>query len=101
MMQPTIIEKGTEAYKKLYAVAKLLEAVSPNNATYEVEEVYFDYGLDWMWTTIVRHGHRECQILSPRDWEEIIMSGDSKAPAKDLALCAEMIRNGEYFGDRY
>lgn len=59
-------------YNRFEAVASILTAYSPHNAIYMVENVYLDYDQDWKWTTIVRHGYNECQILYPRDWQRII-----------------------------
>ena len=96
MIQPIRIERGTRDYKQLEAVAKMLEAVSPYGATYEVRDVYFDFGQDWWWTTICREGWSECQVLSPRQWENILLAGN----IKELAEIAEDIRSGKFFGDR-
>lgn len=96
MMQPTIIKVFDPDYTKLCAVAKVLEAFSPNNNTYLVEDVYFDYGQDWEWTTICRNGYTSCQILSPRQWENILMS---ESP-EELFKCIEDIRNDKYFNDK-
>lgn len=95
-MQPRTFEKGTQEYKRLVAVAKTLEALSPNGATYEVEEVYFDFGQDWMWTTICRKGYKDCQILSPKNWEMILLSDTTGA----LVNTCDEIRNGKYFLDK-
>ena len=59
-------------YNRFEAIASILTAYSPHNATYVVEVVYLDYDQDWKWTTIVRKGYNECQILYPRDWQRII-----------------------------
>lgn len=95
-MNPKTISYGTKEYKNLEAVAKILEALSPNRARYEVENVYFDIGQDWMWTTIVRYEYRECQILTPREWAEILMA----TTPKDFADVVEDIRNGKWFADK-
>lgn len=95
-MQPRIIEAGTKEYKRLEAVAKMLEALSANDAQYVVENVYFDFGQDWMWTTICRKGYKECQVLSPKEWELIILSQTTGA----LANTCDEIRNDKYFGDK-
>lgn len=59
-------------YIRMEAVASILTAYSPHNAIYKVENVYFDIGQNWMWTTIVRYRYNECQILYPRDWQNIM-----------------------------
>ena len=96
-MTERIIKTWERLYTKLEVVAKMLEALSPNNAIYIVEDVYLDFGQDWMWTTIVRHGFKECQILSPRDCEEIMAC----ETATDFAIVVNNIRNDKYFGDKY
>lgn len=97
-MNPTTIHKDTSFYKNLKAVAAMLEAVSPNNKTYEVEDVYFDFGQNWMWTTISRDNDKwgGVQVLNPRQWERILMAD---GPA-ELAECVEEIRNDKFFGDK-
>lgn len=96
MANPRRVEIGSREYKNLEAVAKMLEAVSPNEAEYVVEDVYFDYGQNWMWTTICRRGFRDCQILNPREWGEILLADD----VQELAYITNCIRNGKYFGDK-
>ena len=91
-MERTLNAQET-GYKNLLAVAKMLEALSENNAVYKVQDVYLDFGQDWMWTTICRETGRICQILSPRQWKEIVLA----STAQELAACVEDIRNGEYF----
>ena len=59
-------------YIRMEATASILTAYSPHNAIYKVENVYFDIGQNWMWTTIVRYRYNECQILYPRDWQNIM-----------------------------
>ena len=95
-MQERVIESTEKEYKRFEAVAKMLEMLSPNGARYEVNVCYLDFGQNWMWTTILRRGYRECQILSPRQWEEIMLA---ETP-QDIANIVEDIRNGEYFGDK-
>ena len=90
------INKSEKEYTKLEFVAKALQIVSPNNIKYQVEDVYFDLGQDWMWTTIVSYGSWECQILNPREWENIMLADD----LQDLLTIVENIRNGKYFGDK-
>ena len=71
-MYPRVVLRGTKEYKNLEAVAGLLTAFSPNNARYVVGEVYFDFDQNWIWTTIVRYGYMECQILYPKMWRKIL-----------------------------
>ena len=82
-------------YKKLKAVAALLEMMSEHNATYIVKDTYLDFGQNWMWTTICRRGWNDCQVLSPRDWEDIM---NANTPA-EIAAVVDEIRGGKYFHD--
>ena len=95
-MNPKIINYGTPEYFKLETVADMLTAFSPNEAQYEVNDVYFDFGQRWMWTTILRNGYKECQILCPRDWEKIITANSPT----ELVDAFNTIVNDKYFGDK-
>lgn len=90
------IKTHESMYKKLTVVAAMLTYDSAHDATYVVEDVYLDLGQDWMWTTICRRGYRECQVLSPRQWEDI----DFAETLDELLRCVRNIQHGEYFGDR-
>ena len=95
-MTERIIHTNEPEYKKLKAVAAVLEMLSPNNAQYTVEDTYLDYGQDWKWTTICRKGYHDCQVLSPRDWGDVMVI----ETAEDVALVVDHIRGGDYFADR-
>lgn len=94
-MSPRTFEDGTMEHRRLVAVAKMLEALSPNNARYEVEDTFYDFGQEWKWTTICRKDYKCCQVLSPKEWEMIV----SSTTIGDLSLATTEIRNGKYFGD--
>jgi len=96
MANPRTIVRHSREWWRLQAVASVLTATSPHEAEYVVENVYFDYGQDWMWTTICRRNYRECQILSPRQWEQIITA---ETPA-EIAEAVEAVRSDKYFGDK-
>lgn len=91
-----VINRTEKEYLKLELVAKALEMESPNNAKYIVEDVYLDFGQNWMWTTICRYGYKECQVLYPRDWENIMMA----ETAEELIDIVKDIRSGKFFGDK-
>lgn len=95
-MTERIIRETESMYKKLQMVARMLTYDSVHDATYVVEDVYLDYGQDWMWTTICRVGYRECQVLNPRQWKDI----SAAETLDDLLRCVRKIQNDEYFGDR-
>ena len=89
------LEKNERGYKNLIAVAAILEAQSEHDAKYVVKTVYFDFGQNWLWTTICREGYRECQVLSPKQWGMVV---DALSIA-DLAKAAEDIKADQYFND--
>ena len=91
-----ILSKQDEDYKKLENVAEMLQHLSPNHAKYVVRDVYLDFGANLMWTTICREEYRECQVLSPREWKEIMLA-DSFS---ELKAIVDEIRNDKYFGDK-
>lgn len=74
-------------YKALECAAAALECASPNHVRYVVEDVYFDLGQDWMWTTVVayRKDGSSWQTLNPRDHELITTC--------DIVNIAEAVKN--------
>ena len=92
-MQPCTFRPNTVEYRNLVAVAKMLEAISTNGTKYDVEDVYFDYGQDWVWTTICSPS---CQVLNPNEWNMIIFA----ETANDLAGAVNAITSGKFFRDK-
>lgn len=95
MRHPEVLLKWSPDYRRLKIVADVMQLFSKHNATYNVEDVYFDLGQNWMWTTIVRKGYGECQILYPRDWERILEAKDET----ELTEVITDLRNSKYFPD--
>ena len=101
-MNPRTVKIGSDEERKLTAVAKMLKAVSPNNYDYEVENVYFDYGQNWMWTTIICHNYLETgtlsswQAVSPRQWSNILEA----ETVNELCKVTNEIRDGKFFMDK-
>lgn len=87
------LTRDEKAYKTMEAVAHMLMATSKNGTHYTVEDCYLDMGQDWTWTTICRVGEWACQVLSPRQWGDIVKA---ETPL-DLARCVDDIKSGEYF----
>ena len=90
-----VIKAYEPCYQNLLAVAALLQATSAHGARYIVEDVYLDYGQNWMWTTICREGYMDCQVLNPREWQEIILA-DS---IDEICKAAKMVKDGKWFND--
>lgn len=97
-MNPTTIKRNSDEYRKFEMVASMLEYESPSHQIYMVQDVYFDYGQDWMWTTITSLGGKwgGVQVLNPRQWEDI-MFADS---LEELVKVVRDIRSDKYFGDK-
>ena len=93
--------RNDREWKNLNAVAKMLESVSKNGYRYEVEDCYFDFGQNWMYTTVICHNPNATGLLSswqvgcPRDWENIVEA----ETIEDLAKVVETIRADKYFRD--
>ena len=64
----------TQEYQALRRVAEVLTIASKNRITYHVENVYFDFGQDWIWSTICayRPDGRSWQILNPKIHADIV-----------------------------
>ena len=92
-----IYEPDTAEYKKLTTAATILTAVSPKGITYTVEETYFDYGQNWMWTTIIANDPSstfgDYQALCPRDYENILLTDD-------LLATLSAIRADKWWNDK-
>lgn len=97
-MNTRILQPEEQEYKNMEAVAAMLTALSTNNRTYALSNVYLDFGANMMWTTISRRATQkdswgDVQILSPRVWEQVVTA----KTAQDLADVVEVIRNDKYF----
>lgn len=70
-----IWNRTTPEYKRLTRAATILTAYSPRKCVYKVEDIYFDYGQDWTWTTIVCYPPNDesgYQALYPAQQEKIL-----------------------------
>ena len=95
-MTERVIHTWEREFKKLQIVANALELASPNNAEYGIADVYLDFGQNWIWTTIVRYGYKECQVLNPREWKDIM----NAETMEQFTTIVNEIRNDKYFGDK-
>lgn len=94
-MNERILKRNEQGYKNMLAVARVLSAFSKNNATYYVDDVYLDFGQNWMWTTICRTGHMDCQVLCPRDWKLVVGANN----IDELAAAVRSIQSDRFFND--
>lgn len=87
----------TAEYKALANAAAILTATSKKGVTYTVGDCYFDFGQDWIWTTILANNPNSewgsYQALCPRDYEKILRSDDL------LTTIAE-IKADKYWSDK-
>lgn len=85
MAKITTYKPNTEEHSKLSFVCdklNILANFNRENRFYTVENVYFDFGQNWMWTTIVceysnnlKYGENfsnSYQILCPNDYSKIL-----------------------------
>lgn len=84
----------TPEYQRLARAAKILTAASPRNYTYRVEDTYFDFGQNWLWTTIIcyRPYGESYQALYPADQEAILTTDN----VIDLLTTLARIMQGKY-----
>lgn len=71
---PTVLPKDSNEYFQLKVACQIAEELT-EHMQFKVQDVYFDFGQDWMWTTIIAYNLKDgssFQMLSPREWEEII-----------------------------
>ena len=85
-------DQDSEEFKRLQEVAVALTRQSPNKHFYTVRDVYLDYSQDWKCTTIVDTSNG-VQILSPRDWFDIVNS----TPTADIV---NTLINGDNWQDK-
>lgn len=66
----------TPEYARLERAAKILTEFSPRKYVYKVEDIYFDFGRNWLWTTIIayRADGESYQALDPVRHEQILNS---------------------------
>ncbi len=85
----------TPEYNRLTRAAKVLTEASPQKFTYKVEETFFDFGQNWMWTTIIcyRPDGESYQALYPADQEAILTSDN-------LIAALAQISQGKYWLDK-
>lgn len=80
MNNPKILERNSDEYRNLSRASDMLNQLigaSPipeKTITFEPKDIYFDFGLNWMWTSIVatQQPDDSWQCLSPKRWGEII-----------------------------
>ena len=69
---------GSLERKKLETAAQMLTTFSTSSIEYGVDDVYFDYGQKWEWTTIIAYDPTQAgvlhswQALSPKEQEAIV-----------------------------
>lgn len=85
----------TPEYMRLEKACAILTQEAQKGTVYTVESTYFDFGLNWTWTTIIasRKGNRKdsYQALYP-NWYERIISGQ-----EDVETVVHELMNWKYF----
>lgn len=85
----------TPEYNRLARAAQILTAASPRKYKYQVEDTYFDFGQNWLWTTIIcyRPDGESYQALYPADQEAILTTDN-------LIAALAQIGQGKYWLDK-
>lgn len=88
----TTLDKETDFYKNLKLAVAMLEYLIPGTE-FDIDDCYFDYGANMMWTTILRktpesHWCDRVQYLCPRDQDKIMFAN---SPEEILAVCHSLI----------
>ena len=72
-----VFKPESEEYTRLQNFADELNNDERFQANYTVEDLYFDYGQNWMWTTIIAHRQNErgggWQALTPKNQERVVL----------------------------
>ena len=75
-MEPCILDIQSIEFIRLDNFRKMLNKVSPNNHIYTIIDCYNDVGTNVKWTTIIDNT-ADCQILSNRNWTDIVEDNKS------------------------
>ena len=77
-----VYAEGAPEFARLQEAADIMTKRSPLGRTYYVGDCYFDYGQNWMWTTILCAGGEfwdSYQALNPLHQRMILMDDDISA----------------------
>lgn len=92
-----VYSKGSDMDKKLNRVASFLTAMSPKGYRYYVDDIYFDYGQNWMYTTVIADdGDGGYQALNPRQQGKVFFANS----IDELYEIAKEVLSGDYTPDR-
>jgi hypothetical protein len=93
-MECKVLERDSLEFRQLELVAQALTKQSKKGRKYYVQDTYLDYGQDWRFTTICYNSSMGgVQILSPRQWKEIVSMDYS------LNDIIKDIKEDKYFND--
>ena len=89
-------DKGSKEHNALQAFADRVNAKG-SPVQLQVEDCYFDFGQNWMWTTLIAHDTTKdpsnilssWQALSPKDQEYVIEQNEEQ-----LVLLEEKLLSG-------
>lgn len=101
-----VFKDGSEEKNRLQSFADDLNNDLDFTYEYTVEDVLFDAGQNWAWTTIIAHNPEEAgsilggwQALNPRQ-QEYILSGIKLDEVKQELLASEKRKLSNYWGRR-
>lgn len=95
-----IIDRKETAYKMLETVASMLNVhavLNHSDTVFTVGDCYFDYGQDWMWTTIIADNPNKTfgsyQVLNPVEWRTILLAES----VEDIIIAFNSVILNPYF----
>lgn len=93
-----LIDNDEVEYKKLTALAEFLTAKSPRHYEYYVGNTYFDFGQNWLWTTVLCRTlfGSTYQAINAREQERAILA----TTEEDMLTLADDILNDSYCPDK-
>ena len=97
--EPKLLPHGSEEFKRLLDARDKLVDMFENIKDIRVQDTYFDFGQNWMWTTLVAEENDgdSWQMLSPREWGLLI----SDDPARRKLGMDDKIKNAKKYPDLY
>ena len=71
-----LFPSDSDECKRLVQASKMLTIASENGSVYKVEDIYFDMGQNWWWTTIICYAKdgSSFQALSPKEQEDLLFA---------------------------
>ena len=81
-----IFPTNSAEHKKLECAASMLTTYNENGDTWVVGETYFDFGADWMWTTLIcKRADGESYQTYPAAQEKVVTANTPQEMGEAVA----------------